>query len=216
MAARSNQKVSARTEPRVHWQFVNISSPVQSRDAGFKRLVRGNAMRSHRRNEKRNRVGSSSRIKAVFRDGRNRSPMIERAQLSKEVLQVSGRAADSDDILIRDDIVLRADNDWWQRELDPLWELLEAALPLKRAHETVSRITNATQMSPTTSHIDYAIGKSKRSWSNQSSGHSSPVSNPQTYLDAGIVDPFGTSPTGNHPQRQRLIHHCKHLAFLNM
>lgn len=209
MAAGSNPKESSRTEPRARWEFVNISSPVQSRDAAFKRLVRGNAMRNHRRNEKRNLVQDSSRVKLAVRDGRHLSPAGEGVQLYTDAPHASGEAD-------WDEIVIRTDNDWWKRELHPLLEILEAALPLKATHQIVPRITNATEMPRYPSSAHYAFENSKPHSIDRSSEDSSLINSPQTYLDAGMGDPFGTCYASSHPQRQRLIHHCKYSACLIM
>lgn len=202
MPARSNTKVSVRTEPRAHWQFVNISSPLQSQDAHFKKLVRGNAMRSHRRNQKRNRVRTFSKAMLPVRDS---PPKREDDQLPK----VAPQESTTDD---RYDAVVSADRNWWKRDLDLLWEVLEAELPWKGAHETASRTTSTTDTTPTPSCTEYAVVKSNRRWYNRSSGNPIPVNYLQTYVDTGVSDPFGTYPSSRHSQRQRLIHHCKYLV----
>lgn len=200
MPARSNTKVSVRSEPRVHWQFVNISSPVQSQDAHIKRLVRGNAMRSHRRNQKRNRVRIFSKAMLPVRHS---SPRRKDDQLPKVAPQES--AADD-----QYEVVILADSNCWKRDLDLLWEVLEVELLRNGAHEAASRITSTTDTTISPSGTEYAVVKSTRRWSNRYSGNPSPVNYLQTYVDIGVSDSFGTSPSSRHSQRQRLIHHCKY------
>lgn len=207
MASRSNPKGSAPPEPRAQWQFVNISSPVQSRDAGFKRLVRGTAMRNHRRNEKRNRVQAFSETTVAGRDARVISRMGEDRLSPEETAPALGAAAGHE-------FVIRTDGDWWRRELKPLLDVLKAALPPKRANETVPRIASTTEMPPSRSRTDYAVGASQRHPYTRSSGIFSTIINPQTYLDTDMGDPFGSYPGSSSPQRQRLMHHCKYLVCL--
>ena len=204
MASRSNPKVSAPPEPREQWQFVNISSPVQSRDTEFKRLVRGTAMRNHRRNEKRNRVQAFSETTVTGRDARVISRMGEDRQSAEELPPALGAAAGHE-------LVIRTDADWWRRELKPLLDVLEAALPPKRANETLPRIASTTEMPPSRSRT---VKPSQRRPYTPSSQIPSTIINPQTYLDTDIGDPFGSYPGSSSPQRQRLMHHCKYLVCL--
>ncbi|KAI4126627.1 MAG: hypothetical protein LQ347_004909 [Umbilicaria vellea] len=131
---------------------------------------------------------------------RHSSPRRKDDQLPKVAPQES--AADD-----QYEVVILADSNCWKRDLDLLWEVLEVELLRNGAHEAASRITSTTDTTISPSGTEYAVVKSTRRWSNRYSGNPSPVNYLQTYVDIGVSDSFGTSPSSRHSQRQRLIHH---------
>ena len=63
----SSYSLPLRPSSQIEWQFMNISEPVQSRDREFRKVVRVNAMMSHRRKQRQYRVGALEKVRSSTR-----------------------------------------------------------------------------------------------------------------------------------------------------